>query len=139
MKQGEIHQPDNFPAPGDLNARVGARVHALRARVGLTLRELAERIGSSAGVVSHLERGERRWNVDNLEAVAVALGVSARELLPDDGASPSPRANPVDVPPAARLVAFSAGELELVDAIRAGDWASAARAFGRLAGGPKKP
>lgn len=64
--------------PWDL---VGERVRAARAAAGMTVRELARRIGLSASHVSQVERGLGAFSVPALYAVASELGVSMNELL----------------------------------------------------------
>lgn len=51
---------------------------------GLTQDRLAERIGTSKGYISDLERGVRRYNQDLLEALADALTCSPADLLMRD-------------------------------------------------------
>lgn len=74
---------------------VGERVRVLRSAAGLTVRELARRIGVSASHVSQVERGIGSFSVPALYAVAAELGVQMHEIL-------DPQAPPVSrmVPPA---------------------------------------
>lgn len=65
---------------------VGERVRELRGVRGLTVRELARRIGVSASHVSQVERGIGSFSVPALYAVAGELGVQMHELL--DPAAP---------------------------------------------------
>lgn len=65
-------------APWDV---VGGRVRAARRATGLTVRELARRIGVSASHVSQVERGIGAFSVPALYAVASELGVSMNDLL----------------------------------------------------------
>lgn len=60
---------------------VGARVRAARSSVGMTVRELARRIGVSPSHVSQVERGIGAFSVPALYAVARELGVSMSDLL----------------------------------------------------------
>jgi len=55
---------------------------------GYTQERLAEMIGSSKGHISDLERGERRYNQDNLEALAEALKCSPADLIMRDPSRP---------------------------------------------------
>lgn len=74
-------------SPWDL---VGERVRAARTRAGMTVRELARRIGVSASHVSQVERGIGAFSVPALYAVAHELGVAMHELLdPPTAAEPS--------------------------------------------------
>lgn len=70
-------------SPWDL---VGERVRAARVRSGMTVRELARRIGVSASHISQVERGIGAFSVPALYTVAHELGVSMHELLdpPDE-------------------------------------------------------
>ena len=53
---------------------LGQLIHDLRAEAGLSLRELAERMGTTQSVVSRLEQGGGvRNRIDTLARVAVAL------------------------------------------------------------------
>lgn len=70
---------------------VGERIRELRAASGLTVRELARRIGVSASHVSQVERGIGSFSVPALYAVAGQLGVPMHELLdPQAPAVPAP-------------------------------------------------
>ena len=82
--------PDDDP---DFEARVRARIRALRTEAGLSLEALGRRAGMSASLLSRLESGARRLSVDHLAALARALGVSVDALL--DVASADPRIRPV--------------------------------------------
>lgn len=64
---------------------VGERVRELRAGAGLTVRELARRIGVSASHVSQVERGIGSFSVPALYAVAAELGVQMHEILDPQG------------------------------------------------------
>ncbi|RVU23695.1 XRE family transcriptional regulator [Streptomyces antnestii] len=72
--------------PADRAAReparlVGAEIKRLRTRHGLTLRDLAERCGLSAGFLSLAERGINSISLTSLFALADALEVDASDLL----------------------------------------------------------
>lgn len=84
---------------------VGERVRELRGAAGLTVRELARRVGVSASHVSQVERGIGSFSVPALYAVAGELGVQMHELL-DPQAPPVPVAVPdaTVVPDASDLV-----------------------------------
>jgi len=73
---------------------VGERVRVLRSAAGLTVRELARRIGVSASHVSQVERGIGSFSVPALYAVAAELGVQMHEIL-------DPQAPPVSRVPIA--------------------------------------
>jgi transcriptional regulator with XRE-family HTH domain len=63
--------------PGDL----GAQLRAGRERAGLSVRELARRIGVSASLLSQVERGLAQPSVGTLWAVVTALGLSLDSLF----------------------------------------------------------
>lgn len=55
---------------------------------GYTLERLAEMVGTSAGVISDLEKGNRRFNQDHLEMFAEALNCAPADLLMRDPSQP---------------------------------------------------
>lgn len=63
--------------PGDL----GAQLRAGRERAGLSMRELARRIGVSASLLSQVERGLAQPSVGTLWAVVTTLGLSLDNLF----------------------------------------------------------
>lgn len=69
------------PAADGPTQLVGAEIKRLRTERGLTLRELAERCGLSAGFLSLAERGINSISLTSLFALAGALEVDAVELL----------------------------------------------------------
>jgi len=52
--------------------------------MGLSQEELAERAGLHRTYVGSVERGERNIAIDNMEKVAIALGVPLTSLLTSD-------------------------------------------------------
>lgn len=69
----------------DLDALVRQRVRGLRVDRGWSLDALAARCGLSPSTLSRLETGSRRIGLDQLAAIARALGVSLDELVAADG------------------------------------------------------
>ncbi len=69
----------------------GRRVRALRTERGLSQEALADLAGIHRTYVGAVERGERNIALDNIHALADALGVPTGELLrfTAGGASPS--------------------------------------------------
>lgn len=61
---------------------VGYRVKQLRDERGLTQMALAHEAGLHATYIGQVENGRRNLAVLNLHALAKALGVPARDLLP---------------------------------------------------------
>jgi transcriptional regulator with XRE-family HTH domain len=74
----------------DINARIGNRVRALRAELGLSLDALATRSAVSRSMISLIERGESSATAVVLEKIATGLGVALAALFDDVRTSPSP-------------------------------------------------
>jgi len=71
-----LHSPAPEPQ-GDLDsARIGAALRYRRKSLGLTLAEVCERAGLSAGFLSLVERGKATPSLGSLANLAVALDVS---------------------------------------------------------------
>lgn len=66
-----------------LTHRVAAEIRAELARQQMTQRELARRIGIDQAIVSKRLNGgsARSWTLDELDSIAVALGVPAASFL----------------------------------------------------------
>lgn len=62
----------------------GQRIRTLRQNRGLSQERLAELAAVHRTYVSSLERGERNVGLDNIYAIAEALGVSPAELFESD-------------------------------------------------------
>ena len=60
---------------------VGSRVKALREAMGLSLRDLAERSGVSAPMLSQVERGETSPTLTVAERIAAGLDLTLSQLL----------------------------------------------------------
>jgi len=60
---------------------VGARVRALREAMDLSLRDLAERSGVSAPMLSQVERGETSPTLTTAERIAAGLDLTLSQLL----------------------------------------------------------
>ena len=63
------------------NGALGARVNALRYSLGLSLRELSERSGVSAPMLSQVERGETSPTLALAGRIAAGLDLSLSQLL----------------------------------------------------------
>jgi transcriptional regulator with XRE-family HTH domain len=76
---------DQRRAGTDTGRRVfGERIRSLRQNRGLSQERLAELAGVHRTYLSSLERGERNVSLDNIYAIADALGVSPAELFESD-------------------------------------------------------
>lgn len=73
MKTG---RPSKQPRPA-----FGDRLHALREAAGLSQAQVAEKLGIAQRTYSHWERRPVALRHDQLEALAVALGLSLGELV----------------------------------------------------------
>ena len=63
------------------NGAVGGRIRALRESMGLSLRDLSERSGVSAPMLSQVERGETSPTLAVAERIAAGLELSLSQLL----------------------------------------------------------
>jgi transcriptional regulator with XRE-family HTH domain len=57
------------------------RIRELRAEAGMTLQELAPKVGISAGQLSNIETGKRELTMPVMERVAAAFKVDVADLL----------------------------------------------------------
>jgi transcriptional regulator with XRE-family HTH domain len=73
--------------PDPAIAAIGPRVRALRENLGLSLRDLAERSGVSAPMLSQVERGETSPTLTVAERIAQGLELSLSQLLRLDEAA----------------------------------------------------
>jgi len=78
--QGPI-RPVEPPSPGAAPLDIGPRVRALREGMGLSLRDLAERSGVSAPMLSQVERGETSPTLAVATRIAAGLELSLSQLL----------------------------------------------------------
>jgi DNA-binding XRE family transcriptional regulator len=63
---------------------LGARLRAVRERLGLTQVQLAERTGLDQAIISKLERGVHEPRLSTLERIGAAMGLSVSALVLDD-------------------------------------------------------
>jgi transcriptional regulator with XRE-family HTH domain len=61
------------------------RIKELREAAGLTLQELAEKLGTDRSQVRRLECGERRLTLEWMTRISEALGASLSELISPNG------------------------------------------------------
>lgn len=83
---GRARRPD-YPQIGD-----GLRLR--RRELGLSLRDLAERLGVSPSLISQIERGRANPSVSTLYAIVAELDVSLDELLFNERRPPGPQTGP---------------------------------------------
>jgi transcriptional regulator with XRE-family HTH domain len=76
-----VHPPALDDAPFKDAPKIGPRVRALRAAMGLSLRDLAERCGVSAPMLSQVERGETSPTLVVAAKIAAGLELTLSQLL----------------------------------------------------------
>ena len=69
---------------------VGGLIRRERERQGLSLRELARRVGVSASMLSQVETDRTRPSVSTIYAIAAELGLSIDALLSEEAAVADP-------------------------------------------------
>lgn len=62
----------------------GQRIRAARKQVGLTQKELGEKLGIAYQTVAQWENNLRNPKIETLQKIAAALGVEAIELVPEE-------------------------------------------------------
>ena len=60
---------------------IGRRIRAAREEAGLSQEQLGEKIGYSAMGVSHIENGDRKIKLEDLQEIAQVLGIEINYLL----------------------------------------------------------
>ncbi len=70
-----------------MNVNVGSLIRRERQKQGLSLRELARRVGVSASMLSQVETDRTRPSVSTIYAIATELGLSIDALLSDSEAA----------------------------------------------------
>jgi DNA-binding XRE family transcriptional regulator len=67
----------------DLFERFGKKLRVVREKTGISQEKLAELAGLHRTYVSSVERGKRNISIENIERLALALGVQMKDLMPD--------------------------------------------------------
>ncbi|THF87125.1 helix-turn-helix transcriptional regulator [Deinococcus sp. KSM4-11] len=82
--------PTTKRAPSAERRLFGARLRAERRRQSLTLEDVGDRADIAWNYVAQVERGERNIGIDNMAALAHALGLDLATLLqtPEEHAEP---------------------------------------------------
>jgi transcriptional regulator with XRE-family HTH domain len=81
-----MSDPAPTPGPGDRGfeaSKVGSRLRAERERLGISLRELARRVGVSPSLVSQIELDRVNPSVSTLYALVKELGLSMSDVFGD--------------------------------------------------------
>ena len=95
-----------------MNVNVGSLIRRERQKQGLSLRELARRVGVSASMLSQVETDRTRPSVSTIYGIATELGLSIDALLSDTGVAELDEAGAVREAGAAGGVAAVAGAPE---------------------------
>jgi transcriptional regulator with XRE-family HTH domain len=97
-------------------SHIGPRLRAQREQLGLSLRELARRIGVSASLISQIERDKVNPSVSTLYSLVRELGLRMGDLFSDDAgssvsaaASAHPPHSPLVTPDARALINLESG------------------------------
>ena len=72
----------------DVAVRFGKRLREVREEAGISQERLAELSTLHRTYVSSVERGKRNISIENIERLAAALGVTMRDLMPEDAPRP---------------------------------------------------
>lgn len=78
---------DNLPADSYLE-RLGRNIRAARLLQGMTLEEVADRLGVSYQQLQKYEAGQAVVSVPRLREIASALDTTSAQLIPQDAAAP---------------------------------------------------
>ena len=82
INSAEHAVPISDSAPvSPLAAQFGQRLREIRKRLGLTLREVADRLNVTEGTVRHWENGRREPNLEKLLGLAKVLGLSPADFF----------------------------------------------------------
>ncbi len=74
-------RPNRNDVEADLDTTLGPRLRALRTRLGLSLRGLADRAGVTFGAVSQIENGHSSPSVGTLKKILAALDTTLGEFF----------------------------------------------------------
>lgn len=90
-------------------------IKKLRKKAGLSQTRLGEILGWEQGRLSHYETGRRRAGLNELKAIADALGVGVKDLIQDDD---QPDSNVI-------LSNSDIRKIPIISWVQAGDWSEA--------------
>jgi transcriptional regulator with XRE-family HTH domain len=77
----QVDKAEAAPTVADPSNAVGLRIRALREAMGLSLRDLAQRSGVSAPMLSQVERGETSPTLTSAVKIAAGLELTLSQLL----------------------------------------------------------
>jgi transcriptional regulator with XRE-family HTH domain len=99
-KQSPTSETASNRTPTSADHNVGRRIRHLRRSQGLTLKELAARVGVTGAQFHRYEMGSTRVAAGRLIAIAAALGVLPEQLMSEfglDAAPHQPRSTPASI------------------------------------------
>lgn len=73
--------PKSHRLPSASRKIFGERLRTERKAQGLTLEDVAEKADIGWSYIASVERGERNISIDNMDALALALGVQLSKLI----------------------------------------------------------
>ena len=82
---------DSSGVENNIRQKLGLRVKELRAATGLSQEAFADKCGFARSYMSRVERGGANPSVDALQVLAIALGVSIKDLFSDTPVKPKKR------------------------------------------------
>jgi transcriptional regulator with XRE-family HTH domain len=106
----------HFPAP-DEPSHIGPRLRAQREQMGLSLRELARRIGVSASLISQIERDKVNPSVSTLYSLVRELRLGMGELFSVDGTALPVASSAAVLRPAPRVTADRRATINLASGV----------------------
>ena len=95
-----------------MQVTVGERIQAARKNAGMKQSELAEKLGVAVVTIGQYERGKRQPRLEQLEAIAAALGVEPWELSGHTGIRIPMPEYPLPVPTQEQVDRMTQPELE---------------------------
>lgn len=111
MEASRLDELPELPQP----SKIGERLRAERKRTGMTVRQVAARIGVSPSLISQIERDKVNPSVSTLWGLVTVLGLTMGDLFADVEAPPgrtasgSPAAGPVTVPGGRAVINLESG------------------------------
>ncbi len=67
----------------DIKLKIGQRIKELREKAEMSQKDLAYSADLDRSYIASIENGQRNVSIVNIEKIAVALGVSLKELFND--------------------------------------------------------
>lgn len=99
---------DQSPAQPEARGDVGGRIRAARTEQGMSLRELARRLGVSAGHISQVERGLVAPSISLVYSIANTLSLGMNDLFASNTAAGTPLEGIVRTPGEDRFITRAA-------------------------------